>query len=291
MTGAQRRALWACLIVTAAAPQLLSFASLTDWARDELALTERQAILVPLSLDGAGIASAILVASAAAAGRGGGLARFMLWACTIASAAANARHGAIVGGDAIWLGLAPIFGTGMLEVALRYRHREALEALGAVQPPLPRFGLVRWLRFPAPTFAAWSIAVRDSLTSRLDAIAAVAPPVPLAEIPPPPPAPAPEPAAALPPPDPAPEPLSPAAAPGDAPQSGPGELPPSMRGTPLGALSKGEAMRLALNHQGTGNAEAARRFLAGHGVKVSSGTAARAGAAWRAERKLRVVGS
>jgi hypothetical protein len=272
VNGRAKRALLVCLAVASGAPLFLSFASLAAWGRDALGLTEAQAWLVPLSLDGAAFASAIIVATAAAHGRGGGLARFMLWACTLGSAAANARHGAAVGGDAVALGLAPIFATGMLEVALRFFHREALEARGAVQPPLPRFGLVRWLRFPAETWAAWSAALRLGITSRADALAALeVPPPPVPEVVPEiaPPA---EPPAAIAPPAPAP-PIPPQPEPGDSPA-----------GTPLGAMSKAAACRAAFEHNGDDDRDRARVFLGGHGVEVSDATLWRAQAQWRSAR-------
>jgi hypothetical protein len=60
---------------------------------------------------------------------------------------------------------------------------------GRTEASLPHWRLARWVRFPRETFAAWSLAVADGITSPAEAVAQVrqhrtgATPAPAAEVP------------------------------------------------------------------------------------------------------------
>ena len=49
----------------------------------------------------------------------------------------------------------------MWELFARLMHRRALRAKGLIGGVRPRFGLIRWIRFPRTAWVAWSLSIRD----------------------------------------------------------------------------------------------------------------------------------
>lgn len=165
-----------CAVLVMLAPLGLSAWSLSQWATDELGITGPLAYAVPATADLTALTFIGLTYLAAFRGQGGGISRVMVWVMIALSAVANARHGATIGLDAtIGFAVCPAVTGVMLEVIIRRTLRDALVALGAVDPPLPRFRAARWLPGVAflETLAAWKVAVREGITSPRQAVAAV----------------------------------------------------------------------------------------------------------------------
>lgn len=60
---------------------------------------------------------------------------------------------------------------GLTELVASERHRAALRDSGRLPARRPRFGVAHWLRFPVRTFTAWSLALRDGVTTTAAALA------------------------------------------------------------------------------------------------------------------------
>lgn len=129
---------------------------------------------VPVTLDGVSVASALLALRAELAGESSGAYRASMFAFTAASAAANWWHGRLTGGieAALYLGGMSLATAWVFSLVLRQLRREDRRRAGRLTEQLPRFSAAHWLRFPLLTGAAWSIAVRDGLTSPTAALAA-----------------------------------------------------------------------------------------------------------------------
>lgn len=163
----------AALAVVLAAPPALSFHSLMAWARTELALTDWWPYLVPLALDAAALLCVALATWAAWRGEAAGAARVLVWVFAGGSAAANARHGQAIGtSDAVvFFAALPVGAAVLLDVVLRRARRAALDDIGALEPPLPRYRLIRWAVAPRETASAWRYAVRHGVTDPREALA------------------------------------------------------------------------------------------------------------------------
>ncbi|MEV4559092.1 hypothetical protein AB0K51_19170 [Kitasatospora sp. NPDC049285] len=61
-----------------------------------------------------------------------------------------------------------IVGIVLWELYASLIHRKALRAAGLVTRVRPRIGLIRWLRYPAHSFAAWSLAITDEALSTVE---------------------------------------------------------------------------------------------------------------------------
>jgi hypothetical protein len=130
---------------------------------------------VPVTLDGVSLVAALVALRAELAGESSGLYRLTLFMFTAASAAANYWHGRIAGGSeaALYLGGMSLACAWVFALALRQIRLEDRRAAGRVTERLPRFSVAHWARFPALTFRAWSLAVRDGhATARAALIAA-----------------------------------------------------------------------------------------------------------------------
>jgi len=155
------------------APFVLSFASLTAWARDAVGLSPYLAPAVPLALDAAAIVSVCLTFLAVLRADAAGIARPLAWLIAAGSSVANARHGAATSLDAaILLACMPILTMTLVDIGLRRVLRNALAARGAVEPPVARFRFARWAIAPRETVKAWAWSVREQVVSPAEAIAA-----------------------------------------------------------------------------------------------------------------------
>jgi hypothetical protein len=131
---------------------------------------------VPVTLDGVSLVAALVALRAELAGEASGLYRLTLFVFTAASAAANYWHGRASGGTAaaVYLGGMSIAVAVVFALALRQIRHEDRRRAGAVTSRLPKFSPAHWARYPALTWRAWSLAVRDGHTTARDALTAAA---------------------------------------------------------------------------------------------------------------------
>lgn len=155
-----------------AAPAAISARSLAGWGRDQLGLTDGWEWLVPVPLDGAALACVGLALHATQRGEAPGFARILVWVLASCSAGANYRHGATVSPDAaIFFAAMPLLAALLLDLALRRVRHTALGGLGALERPLARYRMARWLVAPQETWSAWRTAVCDGITDPDEALA------------------------------------------------------------------------------------------------------------------------
>jgi hypothetical protein len=164
----------AAIALVALTPMVLSAQSLAAWGRDSLGLEGASPWLVPVSLDVAAFACIALALHASLRGEAGGAPKLLAWLLVAGSAVANYRHGRTVSDDAAayFPGL-PLLAMLLVELGLRFTRRTALIAAGRTEAVLPHWRLARWVRFPRETFASWSLAVGDGITSPAAAVAEV----------------------------------------------------------------------------------------------------------------------
>jgi hypothetical protein len=165
------------LVFVGACVVAASWTGLVGFAEDILGLDGRARYIVPVSLDGLAVTLAFLGLRSTLAGDAAIFPRTLAWIVVGAGAGFNYWHAREVGqgeAAAIYFGGMTLLVYLGFEVILRQLRREQLRAQGAVERPLPRFRLVRWLRFPGSTFRAWSAAVEQGLTEPTEAIHAAA---------------------------------------------------------------------------------------------------------------------
>lgn len=162
---------WTGIVVVLAAPVAISAKSLAGWGRESLGLTDGWEWLAPVPLDGAALACVGLALRATLRGDAPGLARVLVWALAGGSAWANYRHGASISPDAAYFfAVQPLLGALLLDLVLRSARRDALGGLGALERPLARYRLARWLVAPKETWEAWRTAVREGITDPAEAL-------------------------------------------------------------------------------------------------------------------------
>ncbi|MEU0371951.1 DUF2637 domain-containing protein [Streptomyces sp. NPDC006283] len=161
--------LFCCAAVAAA----LSFHGLVGFGRQNLNLSGGWEYLVPFGLDGAAMFCSVLAVREASHGDAALGSRLLVW--TFAGAAAwfnwvHAPRG--FGHDG-----APHFFAGMslsaavlFDRALKQTRRAALREQGLVPRPLPQIRIVRWLRAPRETFAAWSLMLLEGVRTLDEAV-------------------------------------------------------------------------------------------------------------------------
>jgi hypothetical protein len=69
---------------------------------------------------------------------------------------------------AVSYGIMSITGITLWELYTRLQHRKHLRSKGVLSEARPSFGLLRWVRFPAVTWNAWSATVKSQKTMTLD---------------------------------------------------------------------------------------------------------------------------
>lgn len=168
--GAASYALLFCCAAVAAA---LSFKGLVGFGQENLSLSGGWEYLVPFGLDGAAMFCSVLAVREASHGDAALGSRLLVW--TFAGAAAwfnwvHAPRG--LGHDG-----APQFFSGMslsaavlFDRALKQTRRAALREQGLVPRPLPQIRIVRWLRAPRETFAAWSLMLLEGVRTLDEAV-------------------------------------------------------------------------------------------------------------------------
>ncbi|UWE11602.1 DUF2637 domain-containing protein [Actinacidiphila bryophytorum] len=161
--------LFCCAAVAAA----LSFHGLVGFGRENLNLTGGWEYLVPFGLDGAAMFCSVLAVREASHGDAALGSRMLVWLFAGAAAWFNWVH-APRGVDHAG---APQFFAGMslsaavlFDRALKQTRRAALREQGLVPRPLPQIRMVRWLRAPRETFAAWSLMLLEGVRSLDEAV-------------------------------------------------------------------------------------------------------------------------
>ncbi|MFB7470894.1 DUF2637 domain-containing protein [Kitasatospora sp. NPDC056184] len=167
--GASYTLLFCCAAVAAA----LSFHGLVGFGVQNLNLSGGWEYLVPFGLDGAAMFCSVLAVREASHGDAALGSRLLVWLFAGASAWFNWVHAPRGFGHAG----APQFFAGMslsaavlFDRALKQTRRAALREQGLVPRPLPRIRIVRWLRAPRETYAAWSLMLLENVRSLDEAV-------------------------------------------------------------------------------------------------------------------------
>ncbi|TQK51151.1 uncharacterized protein DUF2637 [Streptomyces sp. SLBN-118] len=161
--------LFCCAAVAAA----LSFHGLVGFGQQNLNLTGGWEYLVPFGLDGAAMFCSVLAVREASHGDAALGSRLLVWLFAGAAAWFNWVHAPRgFGHDG-----APQFFSGMslsaavlFDRALKQTRRAALREQGLVPRPLPQIRVVRWLRAPRETFAAWSLMLLEGVRTLDEAV-------------------------------------------------------------------------------------------------------------------------
>ncbi|MBD0737960.1 DUF2637 domain-containing protein [Streptomyces sp. CBMA29] len=161
--------LFCCAAVAAA----LSFHGLVGFGRENLNLTGGWEYLVPFGLDGAAMFCSVLAVREASHGDAALGSRMLVWLFAGAAAWFNWVH-APRGIDHAG---APQFFAGMslsaavlFDRALKQTRRAALREQGLVPRPLPQIRMVRWMRAPRETYAAWSLMLLEGVRTLDEAV-------------------------------------------------------------------------------------------------------------------------
>jgi hypothetical protein len=161
--------LFCCAGVAAA----LSFHGLVGFGTENLGLSGGWEYLVPFGLDGAAMFCSVLAVREASHGDAALGSRLLVWVFAIASAWFNWVHAPRGLGHAG----APQFFSGMsisaailFDRALKQTRKAALREQGLVPRPLPQIRIVRWLRAPRETYAAWSLMLLENVRSLDEAV-------------------------------------------------------------------------------------------------------------------------
>ncbi|MFE0461880.1 DUF2637 domain-containing protein [Kitasatospora sp. NPDC058965] len=161
--------LFCCAAVAAA----LSFHGLVGFGTQNLGLSGGWEYLVPFGLDGAAMFCSVLAVREASHGDAALGSRLLVWLFAGASAWFNWVHAPRGFGHAG----APQFFAGMslsaavlFDRALKQTRRAALREQGLVPRPLPQIRIVRWLRAPLETYAAWSLMLLEGVRSLDEAV-------------------------------------------------------------------------------------------------------------------------
>ncbi|MFB6888994.1 DUF2637 domain-containing protein [Kitasatospora sp. NPDC056327] len=167
--GASYTLLFCCAGVAAA----LSFHGLVGFGVQNLGLSGGWEYLVPFGLDGAAMFCSVLAVREASHGDAALGSRLLVWLFAGASAWFNWVHAPRGLGHAG----APQFFAGMslsaavlFDRALKQTRRAALREQGLVPRPLPQIRIVRWLRAPRETYAAWSLMLLEGVRSLDEAV-------------------------------------------------------------------------------------------------------------------------
>ncbi|WP_344447584.1 DUF2637 domain-containing protein, partial [Kitasatospora nipponensis] len=161
--------LFCCAGVAAA----LSFHGLVGFGIQNLGLSGGWEYLVPFGLDGAAMFCSVLAVREASHGDAALGSRLLVWVFAIASAWFNWVHaprgGAHDGAPQFFSGMS-ISAAVLFDRALKQTRRAALREQGLVPRPLPQIRIVRWLRAPLETYAAWSLMLLENVRSLDEAV-------------------------------------------------------------------------------------------------------------------------
>ncbi|WP_411143885.1 DUF2637 domain-containing protein [Streptomyces sp. x-80] len=161
--------LFCCAAVAAA----LSFHGLVGFGVQNLNLTGGWEYLVPFGLDGAAMFCSVLAVREASHGDAALGSRMLVW--TFAGAAAwfnwvHAPRGMDHAGAPQFFAGMSLSAAVLFDRALKQTRRAALREQGLVPRPLPQIRIVRWLRAPRETFAAWSLMLLEGVRTLDEAV-------------------------------------------------------------------------------------------------------------------------
>lgn len=161
--------LFCCAAVAAA----LSFHGLVGFGKQNLNLSGGWEYLVPFGLDGAAMFCSVLAVREASHGDAALGSRILVW--TFAGAAAwfnwvHAPRGLDHAGAPQFFAGMSLSAAVLFDRALKQTRRAALREQGLVPRPLPQIRMVRWLRAPRETFAAWSLMLLEGVRSLDEAV-------------------------------------------------------------------------------------------------------------------------
>jgi hypothetical protein len=161
--------LFCCAAVAAA----LSFRGLVGFGEQNLDLSGGWQYLVPFGLDGAAMFCSVLAVREASHGDAALGSRLLVW--TFAGAAAwfnwvHAPRGLEHDGAPQFFAGMSLSAAVLFDRALKQTRRAALREQGLVPRPLPQIRVVRWLRAPRETFAAWSLMLLEGVRTLDEAV-------------------------------------------------------------------------------------------------------------------------
>ncbi|GHH63862.1 membrane protein [Kitasatospora indigofera] len=161
--------LFCCAGVAAA----LSFHGLVGFGTENLGLSGGWEYLVPFGLDGAAMFCSVLAVREASHGDAALGSRLLVWVFAVASAWFNWVHaprgGAHDGAPQFFSGMS-ISAAILFDRALKQTRKAALREQGLVPRPLPQIRIVRWIRAPRETYAAWSLMLLENVRSLDEAV-------------------------------------------------------------------------------------------------------------------------
>ncbi|WP_457031654.1 DUF2637 domain-containing protein [Kitasatospora sp. P5_F3] len=167
--GASYTLLFCCAGVAAA----LSFHGLVGFGTENLGLSGGWEYLVPFGLDGAAMFCSVLAVREASHGDAALGSRLLVWFFAGASAWFNWVHAprglGHVGAPQFFAGMS-LSAAILFDRALKQTRRAALREQGLVPRPLPQIRIVRWLRAPLETYAAWSLMLLEGVRSLDEAV-------------------------------------------------------------------------------------------------------------------------
>lgn len=160
-------------------PAVASWTGLVSFARNQLGLESPVDLVVPVSLNGAALYSAVMALVATLAGRLPVAAKFrrLTTLYVLASAGFNAQNALATitaGGGvpaALFYVIADFSAVMLWHGTLTLLRADVLDEMGALESELPRFRATRWLVAPFATFGAWRTAVLEGITTPADALA------------------------------------------------------------------------------------------------------------------------
>ncbi|WP_035849493.1 DUF2637 domain-containing protein [Kitasatospora azatica] len=161
------------LFVCAGVAAALSFHGLVGFGTQNLGLSHGWEYLVPFGLDGAAMFCSVLAVREASHGDAALGSRLLVWVFAIASAWFNWVHaprgGTHDGAPQFFSGMS-ISAAILFDRALKQTRRAALREQGLIPRPLPQIRIVRWMRAPRETYAAWSLMLLENVRSLDEAV-------------------------------------------------------------------------------------------------------------------------
>ena len=161
------------LVVVVVAPAAASWHGLIGFGRESLGLSGGWELVVPLTLDGAAFYAAVLALRSVLAGDSALIERLLVLAYAGASAAFNWLYALGHGGReaAVFFAGAAVSAAVVWDRTLRQSRQEQLRSVGAIEAPLPRFRVLRWVFDTRNTWVAWTTALREGIASPVEALA------------------------------------------------------------------------------------------------------------------------
>lgn len=172
----RRPVVWAAgvsMVAVVVSPAAASWTGLVGFSHALLGLYGPMALVVPVSLNGAALYSAVMTLVATLAGRLPVAARFrrLVNLYVAASAGFNIVHAlsSIEAGGGVpaaaFYAVADLSAALLWHTTITLLRADVLSEIGALEAELPRFRAQRWMVAPFSTFTAWRTAVLEGITS------------------------------------------------------------------------------------------------------------------------------